>query len=179
MSSSLVAVALAGSLSTQAFAPVDLPQEFVGDLQSELGFTVSDPQVAAAHVSAAAGAPIVVLGAQLNADCSAPGVLSSRVDRAAGFVRVHPLNPVVVTGGATRDGCVTEAQAMAAQLRGHGVVNPIVLENSAGSTVQNASNVAAMRPERHMVLVTSQDHLPRASQNFAAVGISTAGVPAF
>ena len=132
--------------------------------------------LATAHALASDGVtPVVILGARLDPWCTPPGVLNERMDRAASFLRVHPFNPVIVTGGQTIPGCVSEAAATEAGLRLRGVINPIYQENRSGSTVENARNVANIRPERRMVLVSSADHLPRAKSNFAAVGIDTAG----
>ena len=53
----------------------------------------TSPQAIVAHVEAFTGAPIVILGARLNPDCSTPGVLQQRLDRAAAFSRIHPETP--------------------------------------------------------------------------------------
>lgn len=132
-----------------------------------------------AHSAALAGAPIIVLGARLNPDCVPPAVLNSRLDRAAAFLRLHPTNRVIVTGGKTQGGCPTEAQAMEILLRARLVLNPIIRDDWSGSTIENAANVAGMIPDKQAILITSQDHLPRATGNFASVGITTMGVAAF
>ena len=123
--------------------------------------------------------PIVVLGARLNKDCAAPGVLNERLNRTAQFIHLHPLNTIIVSGGATQRGCATEAAAMEQGLRARGVINPIVQEGNSDSTVQNAHNIANMRPEKKMVLISSADHVPRAQRNFREYGIETAGAAIF
>lgn len=139
--------------------------------------------VGSAHALAAdPTVPVVVLGARLDPVtnlCAPPAVLERRLDTAADFLRVHPFNRVVVTGGTTQQWCPTEADMMTLGLRLRGVVNPILAERGAQSTVGNAQNVAAMLPGDHRaVLITSGDHLGRASGNFSSVGIATEGVPA-
>lgn len=57
--------------------------------------------------------------------------------------------------------------------------NPFIRDEWSGNTVQNAQAVAGLIPDKQVVLVTSQDHLPRAMGNFASVGIETKGVAAF
>lgn len=133
----------------------------------------------ASHIlSTDSSVPTVVLGARLNPDCSSPDVLTRRVNRTASFLLLHPDNPVVVTGGKTQRGCDSEAQAMELALRNAGVRNQIIREDSAGSTKENAQKVAELLPNNHvMVLVSDASHLPRATQNFAEVGIVSFGVP--
>lgn len=118
--------------------------------------------------------PIVVLGARLEANCMPPAVLNARLNRAASFSRVHPHNPIIVTGGVTRQGCPSEALAMEVGLRARLLPNPITRDDRAGNTVENAANVARLRPHnKFMVLVTSGDHCARASKEFAKKGIAT------
>lgn len=162
----------AGIAAAQAFSPTDIPD----DLVAEVNATTSDQNLVRAHTEAASGADIVILGAALNPDCAPPNVLDSRVDRAAQFARFHPTSRVIVTGGQTRGGCLTEAQTMEAMLRAHLAPNPIVRDDNAASTVGNAANVSAMT--NRAVLVTSQDHLPRASANFRDAGVTVTGVAA-
>lgn len=175
MSLTINAIVATGIAAAQAFGATSV----LGDVSSEFTQTASKSTLTDAHRAALTGAPIVVLGARLNPDCAPPSVLNSRLDRTAAFVRLHPANRVVVTGGETQGGCFTEAQSMEALLRARLVVNPILRDDWSGSTVQNATNVARMIPDRQAVLITSQDHLPRASGSFASVGIATKGVPAF
>ncbi|OLT53380.1 hypothetical protein BJF89_17635 [Corynebacterium sp. CNJ-954] len=151
----------------------------IGDIASEISASPKDSTLTTAHASAFAGAPIVILGARLNPDCAPAGVLNSRLDRAAAFVRLHPANRVIVTGGATQGGCFTEAQTMDSLLRARLVVNPIIQEGASSSTVENARNVDRIIPDTPSVLISSQDHLPRAMKNFADVGIRTFPVAAF
>lgn len=175
MSLTINAIVATGIAAAQAFGSTSI----IGDVSSEVTQTALQGTLLDAHSTALTGAPIVVLGARLNPDCAPPAVLNSRLDRAAAFVRLHPANRVVVTGGETQGGCFTEAQSMEALLRARLVINPIIRDDFSGSTVQNANNVARMIPDRQAVLITSQDHFPRASATFAAAGFTTKGVPAF
>ena len=118
--------------------------------------------------------PIIVLGARLNGDCGAPAVLDSRLRVALGLALAHPMNPVVVSGGATQPGCPTEAEYMKGWLSKRGV-NPsrIVVDNAAMSTVGNAANNAHRAGSlagitRAGVIVSSPSHLPRALGNFSS-----------
>ncbi|MDN6438102.1 YdcF family protein [Corynebacterium nuruki] len=140
--------------------------------------TIADIPVvskAASHAVLARDAtvPVVVLGARLNDDCSAPQVLDDRLDAAADLARAHLLNPVIVTGGETQPDCPTEAQAMDAGLRARGVPNQVIEENKAGSTVENVANTADTINSRGglAVVVTSTPHNVRALQNFRDAGI--------
>lgn len=150
---------------------------------SVLAAPAASASTMSAHALASdAAVPVVVLGARLDPVtnlCAPPAVLEKRLDTAADFLRVHPLNRVVVTGGATQQWCPAESDMMTLGLRLRGVVNPILAERGSYSTVENARNVANMLPGDHRaVLITSGDHLGRASGNFAAVGIETEGVAA-
>ena len=175
MSLTVNAIVATGIAASQAFSSTSSAV----DLSSEVAGLSSASDLVAAHNAAFAGAPIVVRGARLNPDCVPPAVLNKRLDRAAAFVRLHPANRVVVTGGKTQGGCPTESQSMEAMLRARLVFNPIIRDEWSGNTVQNAQAVAGLIPDKQVVLVTSQDHLPRAMGNFASVGIETKGVAAF
>ena len=142
----------------------------------------------AAHVHEAVSAsahladdvsPIVVLGARLDADCEAPGVLDSRIETAAPLAHAQPHRSVVVTGGYTQPACPSEAQKMEQMLRDRGVANTIIRDDRAGNTIENARYVSELGLGHTAVLVTSQDHMPRAQANFSEYGITTTGVPAF
>lgn len=130
-------------------------------------------------LNASTNNPIVVLGARLDPSCLPPEVLQQRVTAAAEVARQHPLNPVIVTGGVTQKECpFSEAQAMEAGLRLSIVPNRIIRDDAAGSTVENARNVARLTGSRHAVLVTNRGHMARAQQNFADVGLMTTPVDA-
>ena len=117
--------------------------------------------------------PVVIFGARLNKDCSAPEVMTERLDRAAMFTRIHPRTPLIVTGGATRAGCPPESNAMHTGLLMRGVTNPIIEEPRARTTVENARNVAGMWGGTRMVVCTSNDHAERASRNLREEGKQT------
>lgn len=117
--------------------------------------------------------PLVVFGARLNEDCSAPAVMGERLDKAAMFTTLHPRTPIIVTGGATRAGCPTESNAMRTGLLMRGVKNPIIEETHAQNTLENAKNVAGMWGGARMVVCTSNDHAERASRNLQHEGKQT------
>lgn len=119
--------------------------------------------------------PIIVLGARLNPDCSAPAVLTSRLETARSLALRHPLNPVVVvTGGRTQPGCQTEAEYMRDALASMGVwKRRITMETNSDSTVENAAGTAYLAESgtsgvRAAVIVTSPTHTPRARDTYSA-----------
>ncbi|WP_083827132.1 YdcF family protein [Corynebacterium nuruki] len=122
--------------------------------------------------------PVVVLGAQINEDCSRPEVLQDRLDAATRLLASHPRNPVIVTGGRS-DRCpsITEAEAMTQGLRDRGVRNRIVLENNAWNTLQNVEYTAPMirKLGGTAVVVTSDPHYLRALANYRDAGIRAFG----
>lgn len=118
--------------------------------------------------------PIIVLGARLNPDCSAPAVLTSRLETARSLALRHPLNPVIVTGGRTQPDCQTEAEYMRDALASMGVwKRRITMETNSDSTVENAAGTAYLAESgtsgvRAAVIVTSPTHTPRARDTYSA-----------
>lgn len=130
------------------------------------------------------GTDIVVLGAGLLPDGSMRPLLVSRLDAALQVARRYPLSPIIVSGGAPRNG-ITEAGAMRAWLIANGIPPfRITVEDTSGSTVENARNtndILARNGATSAVVVTSPDHLQRAMVDFrtAVAGrIPIAGVVA-
>ncbi|WP_062989553.1 YdcF family protein [Nocardia anaemiae] len=118
---------------------------------------------------------IVVLGYGLLPDGEMRPELISRLH--AGYVQalLAPLSPIIVTGGNPCSG-VTEAQAMADWLIGHGIpAERIHIEPEAVSTAQNAERSARIMHDigtRDAVVVTSADHIDRAAALFGDAGIA-------
>lgn len=144
-------------------------------------FSILAAPAASAGILSSSGADnptasVAVLGARLNDNCTAPGVLEQRLDIAANYLHTHPLNPVYVTGGKTSACPLTEAQYMEAGLRLRLVPNVIIRDDKAGSTVENARNVSAMSPTRNVVVITTPDHIGRALGDFRAAGMNAVGV---
>lgn len=117
--------------------------------------------------------PVVVFGARLNEDCSAPDVLGQRLNLAATFAKLHPRTTIIVTGGHTRAGCPAESSAMRTGLQMRGVKNPIIEESRAHTTLENAKYVSEMWPGARMIVATSADHADRASANLRSHGKDT------
>lgn len=117
---------------------------------------------------------IVVLGYGLLPDGSMQPELVDRLQ--AGYVSalLSPAAPVIVTGGNPQAG-VSEAAAMAGWLIARGIdAHRIHTETQANSTVQNASFSAKLMKDigaQTAILVTSADHIARASTDFQAAGI--------
>ncbi|EFV14429.2 YdcF family protein [Segniliparus rugosus] len=116
-----------------------------------------------------ASTTIVALGAGLHPDGTMPQVLVDRLRKTLEVAQADPAAPIVVTGGKPQNG-VTEADAMADWLVGQGVdPGRIHKEDHSASTVQNALNSAeilrSLRPA-HLVIVTSANHVRRASALF-------------
>ncbi|MGJ0183499.1 YdcF family protein [Corynebacterium glyciniphilum] len=122
-------------------------------------------------------APVVILGAQLQEDCSAPQVLTDRLHAAATLLAEHPENPVIVTGGQTREDCPSEAAVMKDALTDMGVDNEIILEEEAGNTLQNVKYTAETITERGgtAIVVTSDPHYLRALKNYRDAGLRAFG----
>lgn len=118
---------------------------------------------------------IVVLGYGLLPDGEMRPELISRLH--AGYVQalLAPLSPIIVTGGNPRSG-VTEAQAMADWLIGHGIpAERVHIEAEAVSTAQNAERSARIMRDigmRDAVVVTSADHIDRAAALFGDAGVA-------
>lgn len=167
---SAVTVGLAGAPTAGATAQ---DKAIVSDNRTIADIPVVSPVAAQAVLLRDARVPIVVLGARLDEDCSRPQVLDDRLDAATELARTHLLNPVIVTGGATRTDCPSEAAAMESGLRDRGVTNRVLIEDESDSTVANAQNTKAMISDRGglAVVVTSSPHNVRALQNFRDAGI--------
>lgn len=118
---------------------------------------------------------IVVLGYGLLPDGSMRPELMARLYSGYVSALLSPAAPIIVTGGNPQNG-VTEAQAMADWLIARGV-DParIHTETKANSTVQNAAFSAQLMNAigvHAAILITSDDHIARALNNFQAAGIS-------
>lgn len=170
------AVALAG---VAAIASTLLGASFA---VADSGGPPTAPSVAPAAGLALRGpaTAIVILGHGLLPDGGMRDELYARLR--AGFAQalLAPASPVVVTGGNPRNGR-TEAHAMANWLIGHGLpAHRVVVEDRATSTAENAFYSARMLREvgaADAVLVTSADHLARATRLFQHAGVAViAGV---
>lgn len=118
-------------------------------------------------------APIVVLGCRpIVSEGRLVGALGRRVAAAASLWTNGRL--VVASGGRAWDG-VVEATAMAGELARLGVDPSVVVrELSSFSTRENALFTARWLRARGMgeiTLVTSEDHLPRATRRFEDAGL--------
>lgn len=118
---------------------------------------------------------IVVLGYGLLPDGEMRPELVSRLHAGYAQALLAPLSPIIVTGGNPRNG-VTEAQAMADWLIGHGIpAERIHIESEAVSTAQNAERSARIMHDigmRDAVVVTSADHIDRAAALFGDAGVA-------
>ncbi|WP_459546056.1 YdcF family protein [Nocardia sp. X0981] len=131
---------------------------------------------------------IVILGYGLLPDGSMRPELTDRLR--AGYVQalLAPQSPVIVTGGNPRNGR-TEAAAMSDWLLRHGLpAQRVHQEATAGNTVENAERSAALIHSlgaRDAVVVTSENHIARATRIFLAAGVPVTAtlapcqVPAF
>lgn len=122
--------------------------------------------------------PVVILGAQINEDCSLPQVLEDRLDAATTLLKSHPSNPVIVTGGSSSQWPGTsEAQAMEKALQERGVTNRVILENNAWNTLQNVEYTAGTIKQLGgtAIVVTSDPHYIRALKNYRDAGIRAFG----
>lgn len=104
-------------------------------------------------------------------------MLTDRLHAAAELLAEHPENPVIVTGGQTREDCPSEAAAMKDALTDMGVGNEIILEEEAGNTLQNVKYTAEMIREwgGTAIVVTSDPHYLRALKNYRDAGLRAFG----
>lgn len=107
-------------------------------------------------------------------------VTTARVDTAAALYHAGRA-PRVVVSGAALDGGVSEARLMANALRQRGVPeSAITLEEHSDTTYENALYTGAVLLDadlRHVLLVTSALHMPRAMAVFRARGITPVAAP--
>lgn len=139
---------------------------------------LSPPGIAALPGAYGPETAVVILGYGLTPEGALRAELVERLRAGLLQAALAPLSPVIVTGGNPRAG-VTEAEAMAAWLVAHGLVpERIVREPHADSTVQNARRTAELMTDRGLrgaVLVTSDDHLARATSAFVAADVAVVG----
>lgn len=121
---------------------------------------------------------VVILGYGLTPEGTLREELVRRLRVGLLQAALAPLSPIIVTGGNPRSG-ITEADAMSDWLVANGVApHRILREGQADSTVQNARHTAALMAERGLrgaVLVTSDDHIGRASAAFVAADVEVVG----
>ncbi|MBF6170401.1 YdcF family protein [Nocardia blacklockiae] len=121
---------------------------------------------------------IVVLGYGLLPDGALRPELVNRLQAAWLQAIAAPWSPIVVTGGNPQNG-VPEAVAMAGWLIGHGIpANRVLVEDRAGSTVQNAlfgSRMLRDAGATSAVVVTSPNHIRRAVADFIVAGTQVVG----
>ncbi|SEC19339.1 Uncharacterized SAM-binding protein YcdF, DUF218 family [Rhodococcus koreensis] len=121
---------------------------------------------------------IIVLGFGLLPDGTMRPELVNRLQAAMVQSWVSPMSPIIVTGGNPQNG-VTEAAAMQGWLQAHGVpAQRIHPEHRAGSTVGNALNsvpLARSLGAGGAILVTSANHIRRATVDFNVAGLPVVG----
>ncbi|MCX5044411.1 YdcF family protein [Aldersonia sp. NBC_00410] len=121
---------------------------------------------------------IVVLGYGLLPDGTMRPELVNRLRSAAVQALIAPGSPVIVTGGNPQNG-ITEAAAMQGWLIANGVpANRVHAEHRAGSTVGNALNsvpLARSLGANSVALVTSANHIRRATVDFNVAGLGVVG----
>lgn len=128
---------------------------------------------------------IVVLGAKLNPDGSAPAILSSRLATAARLAKASPMSPVVVSGGRTQSRApLAEAQYMHLALTAvHGIAPwRVVRDDISGSTAENAQRTTALmkgRGYRGAVVVTQGWHMQRVLGDFRSAAPGLRFVPGY
>lgn len=94
--------------------------------------------------------------------------------------KVHKFNhlPILVSGGAPLGG-ITEAQLMRQSLRNDFGVETTWLESASNDTVDNAKESAKLLLPKHaeIILITSADHMQRASRSFEQAGFIVHAAP--
>lgn len=137
--------------------------------------TVPNP----APVPAGPQTAIVVLGYGLLPNGTMRPELVNRLSAGLREAQASPSSPIVVTGGNPQSG-VAEGQAMKAWLTGHGIpADRVHAETRANSTVQNAlfsTTIIKSIGATNAVLVSSPDHIRRATADFLVAGTPVVGV---
>ncbi len=124
-------------------------------------------------------APIVVLGAQIDKNGQPMLQLQWRLEKALESYNQNP-RLVVVCGAQGADEPRTEASAMKEWLMNNGVPEEHVLvDDLSFNTKQNIKHALEMLPEgtKHITLVTSDYHMPRALQIAKDAGVSADALP--
>lgn len=174
----------AGSAGSSVFGSVSGSVSVVDDLiagAKQQVYNITDSEFVRTPLANAilgrTAAPVVVLGAQLQDDCSAPQVLEDRLDAAARLLKDHPENPAILTGGVTVEDCESEAAVMEAGLKDRGVDNDIILEEDSWNTLQNVENTAGTIKKLGgtAIVVTSDPHYLRALKNYRDAGLRAFG----
>ncbi|MFC8042486.1 YdcF family protein [Nocardia sp. NPDC057353] len=121
---------------------------------------------------------IVVLGYGLLPDGALRPELVHRLNAAWVQAVAAPFSRIVVSGGNPQHG-IAEADAMAGWLIGRGIpASRIIVENRAGSTVQNAlysTDLLRNAGLTSAVVVTSPNHIRRAVADFLVAGTAVVG----
>lgn len=102
-------------------------------------------------------------------------ILKSRLDKALEYINKYPNLKIIVSGGITGSNTITEAELMSRYLQQNNVSkDKILLENKSTSTFENIKFTSQILKldsnfKKHILVVTSDFHLPRAlhiSRNF-------------
>ncbi|MDN5719338.1 MAG: YdcF family protein [Corynebacterium sp.] len=169
-----------GSAGGSVSGSVSVVDDLVADAKQQV-YNITDSEFVrtplANEILGRTAAPVVVLGAQLQDDCSAPPVLEDRLDAAARLLKDHPENPAILTGGVTVEDCPSEAAVMEAGLEDRGVDNDIILEEDSWNTLQNVENTAGTIEKLGgtTIVVTSDPHYLRALKNYRDAGLRAFG----
>jgi len=119
---------------------------------------------------------IIVLGMRLNGNGNLDRCYRARLDRALALWRRSERSQIVILGGCTRPGRVSEAKAGAIYLRERGVrAAAIETEDRSRHTLENLVQYRERHPPgrtEQPVLVTSRFHLARSSLLAAGLGIA-------
>ena len=117
------------------------------------------------------GAKDMIEGQTIN------NVTLARVRYAAKVHKFHRL-PILVSGGAPFGG-ITEAQLMRHSLQHDFGIQTTWLESTSNDTAENAKESAKLLLPKYseIILVTSAEHMPRASRSFEQVGFKVHAAP--
>lgn len=130
----------------------------------------------------------VVLAGGVDTAPTGPADLASlaissrrRVERAVDWWHVRPGRLLVMAGGPQLDAGVSTGALMADYARRLGVSHAALeVEGTSNSTWENARALAGLRPAlpRHVALITSAMHMPRARYAMARAGFSVCAITA-
>lgn len=124
---------------------------------------------------------LIILGAQVRGT-RITSSLKKRLDAALSYLEENPQTQVIVSGGQGKGEAVSEAEAMAGYLRGHGIEESrIHLENASTTTWENLKFSAKIVGDMSapLAVVTNNFHLYRAMKIGKQIGYrNLQGIPA-
>lgn len=125
---------------------------------------------------------VIIHGAGLLGGEKVSKLLSDRIDKAIDVYRKDPSPTILIpSGGQGADEKISEAEAMAIYMKGHGIPESDILpEDRSATTYENLENSKALIDSRggrkYTALVTSNYHVYRALRYCRKIGLKCTGI---